>query len=347
MKPELEKMLIQKRDAILDSPELAAIAKLESEVGFGFLEYCRKNGFVQIDVPHLTLATGACENFDTIFRTHVRDGPDVYLSQTGQLYLEAFLHQYPKTCCVGPSFRKEPRVDPRHAIEFALLEIEAVDCTLPRLREHAQGIIAQMIGNIESRCEKELDLLGIDPKWLETFKTPYNAITYEQAIKTLGLPWGSDLSHEQEQELVRQNGFKPLFVTHYPQEIKFFNMRENRENPKVVNSMDLLMPYAGESLGAAEREEDYTRLKRRLENSDMLKKMTKAIAEEPGMQDKSHEELKQEGMRRFDWYMEIVRKYPFVHGGFGMGKNRIFQSFLAAKDIRVAGSYVVNKDNLL
>jgi aspartyl/asparaginyl-tRNA synthetase len=52
-------------------------------------------------------------------------------------------------------------------------------------------------------------------------------------------------------------------------------------------------------------------------------------------------------MKRFDWYMDIVRKHPIQHAGFGMGGNRLFQSLLAAKDIRVAGSYVVNKDNLM
>ena len=75
--------------------------------------------------------------------------------------------------------------------------------------------------------------------------------------------------------------------------------------------------------------------------------MTKAIAKEQGMQDKNYEELRQEGMGRFDWYMEIVRKHPIQHAGFGMGKNRLFQSFLAASDIRVAGTYVLNRDNLI
>jgi len=345
MKKEIEERLIQRRDKLIDSDELAAVAVLESEVGFGFLEYCRETGFRLVNPPHLTRATGACENFDTIFRTDVQEVP-VYLSQTGQLYLEGFLHKFPKTCCMGSSFRKEERVDSRHAIEFSLLEIEVVNCTLPDLRGYAEGIIHRMLSNLR-KCKPELETLGVEDSWLQSLEPPYNKITYEQAIKSLGLPWGSDLSSEQEQTLVKQNGFRPLFVTHYPQEIKFFNMRENRENPRVVNSMDMLMPYAGESLGAAEREEDYTRLKRRLENSDMLKLMTKAIAKEPGMQDKTYEELKHEGMKRFGWYMDIVEKYPLQHAGFGMGGNRLFQSFLAANDIRVAGAYVVNKDNLM
>lgn len=345
MKPEIEAKLLKNRDKILDSKELAAVALLESEMGFGFSEYCRAKGFVQVDVPHLTRATGACENFDTIFATDIHGIP-AYLSQTGQLYLEAFLHEHPRTCCIGPSFRKEERVDSRHAIEFSLLEIEVADCDLAQLREHAQGIIIRMVSNMRaypSACR----ILGVDFNWLERFQPPYKAITYEQAITYLGLQWGSDLSPKHEQKLVKHNGFKPLFVTHYPQEIKFFNMRENRQDPRVVNSMDLLMPYAGECLGAAEREEDYTRLRRRLENSDMIKRMAKAIEREPGMQGKDHEVLKQEGMKRFDWYMGIVRQYPIPHAGFGMGKNRLFQSFLAASDIRVAGSYVLNKDNLM
>lgn len=345
MKKEIEQRLIEKRQDHLDSDELAAIAVLESEVGFGFLEYCRDEGFTLIDAPHLTRATGACENFDTIFGTEIQNIP-IYLSQTGQLYLEAFLHKFPKTCCIGSSFRKEARVDSRHAIEFSLCEIEVADCDLVKLREHAQGIIHKMLSNLK-KCNAELDLLGINKAWLDSLEPPYNVMTYEQAINALDLPWGSDLSSDNEQKLVRMNGLRPLFVTHYPQEIKFFNMRENREDPRVVNSMDLLMPYAGESLGAAEREEDYQRLIKRLDASQMLKLMTKAIAREPGMQNKTYEELKQEGAKRFGWYMNLVKQHPIRHAGFGMGKNRLFQSFLAAKDIRAAGSFVVNKDNLM
>lgn len=346
MRKETEQKLIQRRDSIIDTDEFMALAKIESEITAGFFEYCRENGFLCIDVPHLTRATGACENFDTIFRTDIQEIPS-YLSQTGQLYLEAFLHKHPRTFCLGPSFRKEERVDSRHAIEFSLFEIETSNCDLVKLREHAQGIIHAMINNILSNCVYELGVLGVDPAWLKSLEPPYNVMTYEQAINSLGLSWGSDLSSEQEQDLVRRNGFKPLFVTHYPQEIKFFNMRETREDPRTVNSMDLLMPYAGESLGAAEREEDFLRLKRRLENSEMIKLMTKAVAKELGMQDKTYEDLKQEGMKRFEWYMDIVRKHPIQHAGFGMGKNRLFQSFLGASDIRVAGTYVVNKDNMM
>ncbi|MCX6741892.1 MAG: hypothetical protein NTX24_01810 [Candidatus Pacearchaeota archaeon] len=345
MKPEIEAKLIQRREMIIDSEEFLALAHLESEITVAFFEYCRENGFLCIDVPHLTRATGACENFDTIFSTEIQD-TIVYLSQTGQLYLEAFLHKHPKTFCIGPSFRKEERVDSRHAIEFSLCEIEVANCDLVQLREHAQGIIHKMLFNLR-KCNAELDLLGIEKSWLDSLEPPYNVMTYEQAINSLGLPWGSDLSSDNEQKLVRINELKPLFVTHYPQEIKFFNMRENRDDPRVVNSMDLLMPYAGESLGAAEREEDCQRLSRRLDSSLMLKLMTKAIAKEPGMQGKSYEELKQEGMKRFEWYMGIVKKHPIQHAGFGMGKNRLFQSFLGAKEIRAAGSFVVNKDNLM
>jgi asparaginyl-tRNA synthetase len=346
MKQEIEQKLIQRRDKILDSPELAAIAKLESEVTFGFLEYCRENDFILVNVPHLTLATGACENFSTVFSADLQ-GTTTYLSQTGQLYLEAFLHKFPKTCCVGPSFRKEERVDSRHAIEFTLLEIEVTNCDLAQLRRYAEEIIQRMIKNMKDKCQKELEILGIDLSWLETFNPPYNAITYSEAIKKLGLSWGSDLSHEQEQELVRQNGFKPLFVTHYPKEIKFFNMRTNREDSKIVNSMDMLMPYSGESLGAAEREENYELLKKRLEDSKMVELMIDSVSSELGMQGKSKSELKEICISRFKWYVEHVKKYPLQHAGFGMGGNRIFQSLLGARDIRVAGSYVVNKETLL
>jgi len=348
MKESIERKLIQKRSEILNSRELTALAAIESEISYGFLEYCRSKGFKLIDVPHMTKATGACENFLTIFDVDFF-GEQVYLSQTGQLYLEAFLHQpgFERTCCIGPSFRREEKVDDRHAIEFPLLEVEIADCDLRKLRYHAEGILSTMASNVSEKCTEDLDVLGVPPEWLKTFRPPYEVITYEKAITTLGLSWGSDLKAEHEQALVEWNGQKPLFVTHYPQEIKFFNMRLNREDTKVVNSMDLLFPYSGECLGAAEREEDYLTLRKRLEDSEMLSLMQQVIKKEPGMQDKTDFQIKADAISRFDWYLDLIRKHPVKHAGFGMGKNRIFQSMVASEDIRAAGSYIVNKETIL
>lgn len=346
MKESIKEKLIRHRRNNLDSQELAAVASVESAISKGFLSYCFDNGFKIIDTPPITDATGACENFLTIFDVDYFGRPG-YLSQTGQLYLEAFLPKFEKVCCLGPSFRKEQTVDNRHAVTFTLFEIEIANCDLKKLQKHIEGIFSYMLESVSRNCEKELAILGIEKGWLENFRPPYKVITYEKAIEKIGLKWGDDLKDKHEKELVKQNNNKPLFVTHYPQEIKFFNMRVNRQNPKVVNSMDLLLPYSGEAVGAAEREEDYQRLKQRLSNSMMLKLMTEIMQKDARYQGKTIEELKQEAVSKFDWYLNLVKRYPIKHAGCGIGKNRVTQAFLASNDIRACSAYFSNKEMLL
>ncbi|MEM4703397.1 MAG: amino acid--tRNA ligase-related protein [Candidatus Pacearchaeota archaeon] len=346
MKESIEKRLIEPRVNNLDSPEVAGVTAVEAMVSQGFFEYCFNQRWRLIDTPPITAATGACENFLTVFDVDFFGKPG-YLSQTGQLYLEAFLHQFPGTFCSGPSFRKEHAVDNRHCVTFTLLEIEVKDCDLEQLQKHVEGIFDYMLSNVSRNCEKELAMLGVKKEWLETFRPPYKVITYEKAIEHLGLNWGDDLKSEHEKELVKRNDNKPLFVTHYPEEIKFFNMRENRQNPRVVNSMDLLLPYAGEAVGAAEREEDYERLEKRLEKSKMLELMIKAMKEKDFYKNMEEGEIKKLALGSFDWYLDLVKRYPIRHAGCGIGKNRVVQAFLASNDIRACAAYPLNKETLM
>lgn len=343
MKPAIEKKLIEYRKVNLDSPEVAAVTAVEAMISKGFFDYCFDQGFRLIDVPQMTDATGACENFLTVFEIDFFGKP-AYLGQTGQLYLEAFLHQFNGTFCSGPSFRKEDVIDNRHSVAFTLLEIEVANCDLEMLQKHIEGIFDYMVSNVLRKCDRELAMLGVEQEWLKTFRPPYKVITYEEAIKKLNLNWGDDLKDMHEKELVRLFGNKPFFVTHYPQEIKFFNMRENRQNPKVVNSMDLLLPYSGEAVGAAEREEEVARLCKRLEKSTMLKLMLEASKTRSN---KTEHELKEEFISKFDWYIDLVERFPIRHAGCGIGKNRVTQAFLSSTDIRACAAYPLNKESLI
>lgn len=204
-----------------------------------------------------------------------------------------------------------------------------------------------MVSNVSRNCKKELAMLGVEKGWLEIFRPPYEVITYEEAIKQLGLNWGDDLKSEHEKELVKRNNNKPLFVTHYPEEIKFFNMRTNRQNPRVVNSMDLLLPYAGEAVGAAEREEDYDRLIERLKKSKMLELMIEVMKEEDFYKNMEKEKIGELALESFKRYLDLVKRYPIKHAGCGIGKNRVVQAFLASNDIRACAAYPLNKETLM
>lgn len=351
MRIEIEERLKSgSRAELLGSEDLTAVASVESEMIAGARDYFRANGFKEIVVPHVSTAAGACENFDTLFPVDFF-GKTMYLSQTGQLFLEAFMSRLEKTCCIGPSFRAEPTVDSRHLVEFPLLEIEVAKIGLEGLREHVQAIFGSMISSVTENCREELDYLGVEQDWLEWLRPPYKTMTYAEAVERLahlGVEWGDDLKAEHEAALVKQNGEKPLFVTHYPAHIKFFNMKTNRDDPRVVNSMDLLMPYSGESVGAAEREDDAKILEKRLSESEMINLLVQRMLDtEQGYENMTKGRVKEEAMKRFDWYMQLVAKYPIQHSGCGIGGNRVTQALLKTNDIRAATAYPVNRISIL
>ena len=334
VKPTLREELKQTktRHELLSTVELQSIAKIEASLLKGARGYFEDNGFVEVVVPHITKATGACENVGTMFALDYF-GEQGYLSQTAQLYLETLTPFLKKVWCIGPSFRAEPRADNRHLSEFTLIELEFAG-DLSQLMKHIENMICSMIQRVLEERKEELTLLNVEEKRLLDVRSPFEKITYTSAVKDLAgyeVEWGDDLKSHHENFLVKIHGDKPLFITHYPKEIKFFNMKTNPENPGIVNSTDLILPFSGEAVGAAEREFDYTALHEKLASSTMLK------------------QLKERGgsIEDFSWYLEFYKKHGIPHAGCGIGLNRVTQFVLGIDDIRATTVFPLNRDSLI
>lgn len=320
------------RHKLLSAPELHAAVRIESSLLKGAREYFEKRGFTEVVVPHMTKATGACENIATMFEVDYF-GPKRYLSQTGQLYLEVLTPFLSRVWCVGPSFRAEPRADERHLTEFTLIELEIAG-DFKELLEHIEGLVCSMVNSAVKENDKELALLNADVESLRRIRKPFQRMTYTKAVELLsefGVKWGDDLKSTHEKLLVATNGNQPLFITHFPKTIKFFNMKENSENPAVVNSADLLLPASGEAVGAAEREHRYDKLRDRLESSSMLRQ----LVERGGSIDD------------FKWYLEFYKTQGILHSGCGIGLNRVTQFVLGTDDIRSTTAFPMNRESIL
>jgi asparaginyl-tRNA synthetase len=291
----------------------------------GARKYFDDMEFKEIVVPHITKATGACENIDTLFVVDYF-GQKGYLSQTAQLYLESLIPWMNKVWCISPSFRAEPRVDNRHLTEFTLVELEFAG-TFEELLEHVEGVIISMITSVL----KKMTSRWLDRNRLRQVVTPFPRISYTEAIQTLEREFGHDITREEEQILVQKHGNTPLFITHYPKAMKFFNMIENEENPQLVNSADLILPFGGEAVGAASREYKADRLLKRLEESQMLKQL----------------EARGGSIEDFTWYVNVYKKYETApHAGCGIGLNRVTQFVLGVDDIRMCTAYPLNRETL-
>jgi len=309
-----------------------ARARVEAAVLKGMRRYLEDSGYVEVVTPHITKATGACENIATLFELDYF-GRRAYLTQTGQLYLEVLSQFLGKVWCTIHSFRAEPEVDNRHLTEFVLVELEFLGDFEKLLRE-IEGTVGAAVKQVLKDAAGELELLGVDKSYVKKLLPPYERITYTEAVEELrdfGVKWGDDLKSVHERALVEMHGNRPLFITHYPKAIKFFNMRENPDNPEIVNSADLLLPWSGEAVGAAEREHHYERLVERLLESPMYR----MLVERGG------------GLEDFDWYLEFWREYDGkLHSGCGIGAARVVQSILGLGDIRQATAFPMNRANL-
>lgn len=315
------------RTSVLTSKEIAAITKIEAATLKAARKYFEEEGFTEVTVPHITRVTGACENIDTLFELDYF-GETAYLVQTGQLYLEALIPRLGNVFCVGSSFRAEWDIDERHLAEFTLIEIEFPG-DFERLLTHIESTVHAMI-HAAAELKDELDLLGVDPERLKEIKKSFARMTYSEAITKLRhlgikIEFGDDLKSMHEKTLA---GNAPLFITHYPEAIKFFNMKRNGN---LVNSCDLILPFSGEAAGAAEREHNYDLLIEKLEHSPMYARLLE----------------KGKDIKDFEWYLNIVKEHSIQHSGCGIGLNRIMQFILGSDDIRASTAFPMNRESLM
>ena len=313
-------------------------------------------GLLRIAVPTLVGITGACENVSTLFS--IEGSKRLHLTQTGQLALEQALQFAHGVYCETQSFRTD-RVDERHLNEFTLIEEEVccshpsigltvgsypVDAFFDLLLTHITHAIRALVAGALDEGGEVLDELSADRKRLETaLVAPFARVTYSEAIHLLNsrgavspITWGQDLKSAHELLLLKiieeRNGTGqiPVFVTHFPKEIKFFNMKVNEDDPRTVYSADLLLPGVGEAVGSALREDDHVKLVDRLLTSVMFAHIR---------------ELGLATLDDFAPYLNVVDKGRTApHAGYGIGLERVIQYIIGCTDIRRSSvTYILNR----
>jgi asparaginyl-tRNA synthetase len=324
---------------------LRAVSRLRNELLAGFSKYFQHTAALQVRVPTVVGVTGACENIDTLYEVTpcvITPGPrGQFLSQTGQLYLESALAGHDASWCITTSYRAD-KPDRRHLQEFELIEHEfsvaslADDDALNLLLETIELAVRAAVSEIDLQ-RLEHDFITASPARCLLSIERIPRITYGECIELLNehasfedpIRWGDDLGSNAESAILDTFSDKhgcdvPVFVTHYPTAIKFFNMKTSRPSANMPNSYvlsaDLLLPTAGESVGAAVREDDANRLRMRLRDSSMLEVLrSRGIA----------------GLDDFEPYLALVATgMTPPHAGYGIGLERVMQFCTGAGDIR-------------
>ncbi len=305
--------LFDQRHLWFRSPKQQAVLRIRDEVVWAMRSFLREQGFLLTDSPILT--PNAAEGTTTLFQVDYF-GDKAFLAQTGQLYIEATAAALGRVYDFGPTFRAEKSKTRRHLTEFWMLDAEAAFMDQKQNMELQEALLVFVVQSVLKNCSAELEILERDIEKLKAIQAPFPRMTYDEAIKALQkagskIAWGDDLGADEEEALSKLNE-RPVFITHYPTELKAFYMKPDPENPKVVLCADLLAPEGvGEIIGGSQRIDDYELLKSRILEHKLP-------------------------LKEFEWYLDLRKYGSFPHSGFGIGLERTVRWIAGLHHIREA-----------
>ena len=317
-----------------------AVFRVRSVLAYAIHKFYQERGFVYVNTPLITASD--CEGAGEMFQVTTLDmerlaksapgevdytkdffGKPSFLTVSGQLNGETYMEAFRNIYTFGPTFRAENSNTTRHAAEFWMIEPEIAFADLDDLLEVEESMFKYIINYVLENAPEEMKFFdsfvekGLIDRLTAIVESDFGRITYTEAVEILKehndrfenkVEWGDDLQTEHERFLTEQIFKKPLFVTDYPKDIKAFYMKLN-EDGKTVAAADCLVPGVGEIMGGSQREEDYDKL---------LKRMN-----ELGLDPEA-----------YGFYLDL-RKYGSVrHSGFGLGFERAVMYITGMQNIR-------------
>jgi len=317
-----------------------AVFRVRSLAAFAIHKFFNEQGFIYVHTPIITGSDseGAGEMFQvtTLDLNNIPMTPDgkvdykqdffskeTNLTVSGQLSVETFAHAYKNVYTFGPTFRAENSNTTKHISEFWMIEPEMAFADIQVNMDVAEKMVKFIIGYVMDNAKEELDFLnqfvekGLLEKLNHVYTSEFAKVDYTEAIeimknsgKTFDYEpkWGIDLQTEHERFLAEEHFKKPVFVINYPKDIKAFYMKLN-EDGKTVSAMDMLVPGIGELIGGSQREENYEKLLKRIE--------------EMGLE-----------VEDYGWYLDLRRFGSVVHSGYGLGFERMGMYLTGVANIR-------------
>jgi asparaginyl-tRNA synthetase len=304
--------LMDHRHLWLRSPRQQAILRVRDEVSRACRDFFHQHGFVLVDTPILTPT--ACEGTTTLFETNYLDRGKAYLSQSGQLYLEAAAMALGRVYCFGPTFRAEKSKTRRHLTEFWMAEVEAAFFTLEDVMQLAEDLVRTLVLRVLENQGAELAILERDIKLLEAVAGPFPRLSYAEALERLKetgveVPWGEDFGGDEE-TVLSQLFDRPVLLHRYPLSCKAFYMEADPGDQQLALCVDMLAPEGyGEIIGGSQRVADLEVLLGRLAEHN--------LPQEP-----------------LEWYLDLRRYGSVPHAGFGLGLERLVGWICGLKHVR-------------
>lgn len=304
----------ENRHLVLRQERLTKVMQIRSELIYTISDFMHKNGVTKVTPP--TLTKQEVEGGSTLFKLKYYD-EDAVLTQSSQLYLETAIPSLGPVWCELPSYRSEKSATRRHLSEFTHIEAEFPSIEFEDLLNFIENMVRTVAKNLYENpsVKKKIDWLYKDSKLDFTFKVPekpFKRMRYSEAIKWLNeneiklkledgsekdFEYGDDIPESPERLMTDTIG-EPIFLTHFPREMKAFYMDPDTENKEETLSVDLLLPNVGEIVGGSMR---ITNLK---ELEEGFKKHNIDTSS-------------------YNWYIDQRKYGSCPHGGFGLGLERL------------------------
>ncbi len=297
--------LMEHRHLWVRSLRQAAILRVRAEIIKAARDFFDERGFTLTDPPIITPA--ACEGTTTLFPVDYFE-EQAYLTQSGQLYIEATAMALGKVYSFGPTFRAEKSKTRRHLTEFWMVEPEVAYAQLDDLMELAENFITFIVKRCLEKRRTDLQTIGRDVAKLEKIDVPFPRVSYDDAVKMLQeahakgavetkFEWGGDFGSPDETYLSSQFE-RPVMVNRYPAAIKAFYMEPDPQRPELALCVDVLAPEGyGEIIGGSQRMASHELLLKRIHDHNLPEEA-------------------------FKWYLDLRKFGSVPHGGFGMGIER-------------------------
>jgi asparaginyl-tRNA synthetase len=304
--------LLDQRHLWIRTPRQASILRIRAEAIRSARNFMDAEGYTLTDAPIFTPA--ACEGTTTLFEVNYIDDQKAYLTQSGQLYVEATAAALGKVYTFGPTFRAEKSKTRRHLTEFWMLEPEAAYANLDDMIRLGERLVSAIVQGVVQNRARELATLGRDVEKLSKITAPFPHISYDEAIDVLqkaGNPakWGDDFGGDEE-TLISKAFDKPVVIHRYPAAMKAFYMDTDPARPDLALSFDMIASEGGgEIIGGGQRQSSYETLLKRIHDA--------GLPEEP-----------------FQWYLDLRRYGSVPHAGFGLGLERTVAWICGTEHIR-------------
>ena len=317
-----------------------AVLRLRHHMAFAIHKFFNDRGFFYLHTPLIT--SSDAEGAGAMFRVTTLPPIDTPMTQSGavdwsqdffgkmtsltvsgQLEGELGATALGEIYTFGPTFRAENSNTPRHLAEFWMIEPEMAFYDIHDNMDLAEEMLKYLTNYALEHCADDLQFLNdmFDKELLArlhfVLSHEFKRLTYTEAISILKesganfefpVEWGCDLQSEHERFLVEQHFHCPVILTDYPAAIKAFYMKQN-DDGRTVRAMDVLFPKIGEIIGGSERESDYRKLQRRIEELHIPAK-------------------------DMWWYLDTRRFGTVPHSGFGLGFERLMLFITGMANIR-------------